>query len=209
MERSINPDVNTYIPRLADTELKNKLTRASTVLIEGPRGCGKTATESQIAKSEVFFDTDINARRACSIDANLVLAGETPRLFDERQLVPNLWNHVRRASDARRQKGNFILTGSAVPPDDLTRHSGAGRIARLQMRTMSMLELGLSSGKVSLRDMLAAKKTPRHVLTPNCRTWLSICVELVGPGRSMRISPQRWASCGTTLQKYVELILKA
>ena len=152
------PDASTYRPRLADIELKDKLTSASTVLIEGPRGCGKTATASQFANSEVFFDTDINARRACSIDPNMVLEGETPRLFDEWQLVPNLWNHVRRASDARIQKGNFILTGSAVPTDDLTRHSGAGRISRLQMRTMSMLELGLSSAKVSLSDLLANKR---------------------------------------------------
>lgn len=147
-----------YRPRLADTELSNKLASASTVLIEGPRACGKTATASQIANSAVFFDTDINARKACSIDPNLVLEGETPRLFDEWQIVPNLWNHVRRASDTRRQKGNFILTGSAVPTDDLTRHSGAGRISRLQMRTMSMLELELSTGNVSLHDLLTKKK---------------------------------------------------
>ncbi|MCY4127730.1 MAG: DUF4143 domain-containing protein [Gammaproteobacteria bacterium] len=147
-----------YTPRIADQQLRSKLASASTVVIEGPKGCGKTATASQVAKSAVFFDTDIDAREACDLDPNLVLEGETPRLFDEWQLVPNLWNHVRRASDARQRTGNFILTGSATPADDITRHSGAGRISRLQMRTMSLFELGLSSGNVSLEDLLAREK---------------------------------------------------
>ena len=167
-----------YRPRLVDVELESRLASASTVLIEGPRACGKTATASQVAKSKVFFDIDSSAREACSIDPNLVLAGETPRLFDEWQLVPNLWNHVRRASDTRDGKGNFILTGSAVPTDDLTRHSGAGRIARLGMRTMSLFELELSSGRVSVGDLLAGK----DVSTPNSNTTLSTLVEYMCRG---------------------------
>lgn len=150
--------VASYTPRIADQELKSKLASASTVVIEGPRGCGKTATASQVANSAVFFDTDTDARQACDLDPNLVLEGETPRLFDEWQLAPNIWNHVRHASDARQRKGNFILTGSATPADDLTRHSGAGRISRLQMRSMSLFELGLSSGSVSLEDLLASAR---------------------------------------------------
>ena len=150
--------VASYTPRIADQELKRKLASASTVVIEGPKGCGKTSTASQVAKTAVFFDRDANARRICDLDPNLLLEGETPRLFDEWQLAPNLWNHVRHASDARQSKGNFILTGSATPADDLTRHSGAGRISRLQMRTMSLFELGLSSGDVSLEDLLASAK---------------------------------------------------
>ncbi|MCY3858455.1 MAG: AAA family ATPase [Gammaproteobacteria bacterium] len=150
--------VASYTPRIADQELKRKLASASTVVIEGPRGCGKTSKASQVANSAVFFDRETNARQICDLDANLVLEGETPRLFAEWQLAPNLWNHVRHASDARQHKGNFILTGSATPADDLTRHSGAGRISRLQMRTMSLFELGLSSGHVSLEDLLAGAR---------------------------------------------------
>lgn len=93
-----------YVPLIADRELKRKLDSAATVLIEGPKACGKTATASQVANSRVLFDIDDNARQACSIDPSLVLAGETPRLFDEWQLVPNLWNHVRRVSDDRKRK---------------------------------------------------------------------------------------------------------
>ena len=147
-----------YVPRIADRELKRKLDSAATVLIEGPKACGKTATASQVANSRVLFDIDDNARQACSIDPSLVLAGETPRLFDEWQLVPNLWNHVRRASDDRKRKGVFILTGSATPADNLTRHSGAGRISRLHLRTMSFFERGMSTGEVSLGDLLKAKE---------------------------------------------------
>ena len=143
-----------YVSRIADNELKSKLAAASTVLIEGPKACGKTATANQVAKSKVYFDIDANARQACEIDPDLVLNGDNPRLFDEWQLVPNLWNHIRRASDFQRTKGNFILTGSALPIDDLTRHSGAGRISRLRMRTMSLNELGLSSGEISLSNLL-------------------------------------------------------
>jgi uncharacterized protein len=124
------------------------------VVIEGPKACGKTATARQIAASEVLLDVDSNARQAIGVDAALVLDGPTPRLLDEWQVEPAIWNHVRRAIDDRSQPGQFILTGSAVPPDDITRHTGAGRITRLRMRTMSLFEAGHSSGNVSILDLL-------------------------------------------------------
>ena len=151
----MNSGAGAYLPRLADKELAARLARASTVLIEGPKACGKTATAKRMARSEVCFDVDANARQAVSIDPLPLLEGETPRLFDEWQVVPEIWNHVRRASDQRSGKGKFILTGSAAPTDDISRHSGAGRISRLRMRTMSLFEQNRSNGKVSLEDLLS------------------------------------------------------
>jgi predicted AAA+ superfamily ATPase len=123
-------------------------------VIEGPKACGKTATARHVASSEVLFDVDPNARQAVAADPALVLDGPTPRLLDEWQIEPDIWNHVRRAVDDRKLPGQFILTGSAVPADDVTRHTGAGRIVRLRMRPMSLFEAGRSSGRISLADLL-------------------------------------------------------
>jgi predicted AAA+ superfamily ATPase len=143
-----------YRPRVIDDELRLLLSSAGAVLLEGPKGVGKTEAARQQAKSEVLLDLDSSARAVGDIDSGLLLAGEVPRLLDEWQLVPSLWNQVRRAVDARRVSGQFILTGSAVPADDVTRHTGAGRIARLRVRPMSLFELAHSSGGVSLRALL-------------------------------------------------------
>jgi uncharacterized protein len=131
-----------------------RLSAVGAVVIEGPKACGKTATARQIAASEVLLDVDANARRAIAVDPALVLDGPTPRLIDEWQIEPTIWNHVRRAIDERSDPGQFILTGSAVPADDVTRHTGAGRIARLRMRPMSLFEAGRSDGRVSLKELL-------------------------------------------------------
>ena len=146
-----------YRARLADDELRQRLGAAGAVVIEGPKACGKTATARQAAASEVLLDVDANARRAMAIDPALVLAGAAPRLIDEWQTEPAIWNHVRRAVDDRARPGQFILTGSAVPADDLTRHTGAGRLTRLRLRPMSLFEAGRSSGAVSLRGLLAGE----------------------------------------------------
>jgi predicted AAA+ superfamily ATPase len=145
----------TYQPRIADTELAALLRTTGAVVIEGPRACGKTATARQIARSEVLLDVDQAARQAVAIDPGLILDGPTPRLLDEWQLEPAVWNHVRRAVDDRGHPGQFILTGSAVPADDITRHTGAGRITRLRMRPMTLLESGASSGDISLSGLLS------------------------------------------------------
>lgn len=105
----------------------------------------------------VLLDVDTAARQAISIDPALVLGGKTPRLIDEWQVEPEIWNHVRRAVDDRAKPGQFILTGSAVPADDVTRHGGAGRLTRLRMRPMALAETGHSTGAVSLKDALHGK----------------------------------------------------
>ena len=151
---SHTPGVEKYARRVADQELKRCLAAAGAVLIEGPRACGKTVTGQQMAASEVLLDVDRRARDMIAVDPDLVLEGATPRLVDEWQTTPVIWNHVRRAVDARPGRGHFILTGSAVPPDDITRHTGAGRIVRVRLRPMSLFELGSSTGTVSLRSLL-------------------------------------------------------
>lgn len=146
--------VDNYTTRLADTELAERLAAAGAVLIEGPRACGKTETARRIAASAVLLDIDENARDAMSLDPSLVLAGKTPRLIDEWQVEPRIWDHIRRAVDQRGDSGQFILTGSSVPADDITRHTGAGRISRMRMRPLSLREMGVSNGKVSLAGLL-------------------------------------------------------
>ena len=149
-----------YRRRIAHQELKGRLARSGAVLIEGARASGKTVLARKVAASRVMLDTDRSARRAADVDPGLLLRGETPRLIDEWQLVPEVWNHVRHAVDERAGRGHFILTGSAVPPDDITRHTGAGRITRLRLRPMSLFELGRSTGEVSLARLLAGRPAP-------------------------------------------------
>jgi predicted AAA+ superfamily ATPase len=144
-----------YRPRIVDAELVARLKATGAVVIEGPKACGKTATARQIAASEALLDVDPTAREAVAVDPALVLEGATPRLIDEWQLEPAVWNHVRRAVDDRGRPGQFILAGSAVPPDDITRHTGAGRITRLPMRPMTLFETGDSSGEISVARLLA------------------------------------------------------
>lgn len=145
-----------YMPRVIDAELAEALHNPVAVLIEGAKGVGKTETASRQARSRVLLDIDQEARAAAAIDPSLILAGETPRLIDEWQEVPRVWNHVRRAVDAR--EGPFVLTGSAVPADDAGRHTGAGRFIRLRMRPMTLFELGHSSGAMSLGKLLDGER---------------------------------------------------
>jgi len=143
-----------YHPRLVDSELRQRLSSTGAVVIEGPKACGKTSTARNLAVSEVLLDVDENARQAVAVDPRLVLAGDTPRLIDEWQIEPAIWNHIRRAVDERGAPGQFILTGSAVPADDITRHTGAGRLTRLRLRPMTLFELDRSAGTVSLAKLM-------------------------------------------------------
>jgi predicted AAA+ superfamily ATPase len=145
--------VPAYTPRIVDAELRQLLASAGAVVIEGPKACGKTMTATQQAASRVLLDIDPAARLALKVEPGLVLEGARPRLLDEWQVAPELWNQVRRAVDAADQPGQFLLTGSAVPAEDASRHTGAGRFAFLRMRPMCLVETGASSGAVSLRDL--------------------------------------------------------
>ena len=155
MSDTLEPDG--YRPRVTDSAVERALAAMPTVVIEGPKGCGKTWTGRKFARSEVLFDRDLNARRTVSIVPGLILDGPEPRLLDEWQLAPEIWNQARHASDEGRRTGRFILTGSAVPADDITRHSGVGRIARVLMRPMSLLETGESTAEASIGSLLDAE----------------------------------------------------
>ncbi len=146
-----------YIPRVADQLLDEKLEALGAVLIEGPKYCGKTSLACQHAKSILFMaDPETKSQNLFLAQNNisLLLKGDTPRLIDEWQLVPELWDAVRGEIDRRNEDGQFILTGSAVPADSSKIfHSGAGRFAWLRLHTMSLWESGDSSGDVSLKNL--------------------------------------------------------
>lgn len=148
-----------YKHRIADELLKRKLEGMGAVLIEGPKWCGKTTTAEQQAKSIVYMDDTeggANWQQLAAINPKGVLTGETPRLIDEWQTAPQIWDAVRYEVDHRDNDGQFILTGSAVPTDDdKMRHSGTGRISWLTMRPMSLWESGESNGGVSLRELFS------------------------------------------------------
>ena len=148
-----------YMPRVADGEVERSLRASSAVVIEGPRACGKTWTGRRFARSEVPFDAVFENRLAAQVSPRELLEGPVPRLLDEWQLAPDVWNAMRRACDDRAEKGQFILTGSADPPDDATRHSGAGRIIRVRMRPMTLFESGESSGSIPLSGLLASERS--------------------------------------------------
>ena len=147
-----NPD---YLDRVVDGEVGEALASSPAVLIEGPRGCGKTWTGRRFARSEVVLDGSESLRVAAEVDPGSLLEGPEPRLLDEWQLVRGIWNPMRHACDRRGGFGHFLLTGSQNPPDDVTEHSGAGRVARVRMRPMSLWESGDSSGEVSLASLMA------------------------------------------------------
>lgn len=142
-----------YVPRVVDSELLERLASAGAVLVEGPKACGKTETALRVAGSVVRLDVDESARLAARAAPELLLDGEVPRLIDEWQVVPETWNLVRREVDARQSTGQFILTGSATPVDDPLRHTGAGRFSILRMRPMSLFESGHSTATISLRGL--------------------------------------------------------
>ena len=147
-----------YQKRFMDNVLVERLNSSGAVLIEGTKGCGKTEMAKQVARSVAHFDTDKQIEIKMEIDPKLVLAGENPRLLDEWQTYPEIWNYVRREVDERKKKGQFILTGSATPDDDTKRHSGAGRFSVIRMRPMSLYEKGWSTGEVSLAALLNGER---------------------------------------------------
>lgn len=154
---------NDYRPRVIDRRVEEYLSAFGAVCIEGPKWCGKTWTSSYHSKSAILIGDpagNFQNRKLAELQPSLVLEGETPRLIDEWQEVPPLWDAVRYLVDERAAKGQFILTGSATPNHKGILHSGAGRIAKLRMRPMSLYESGDSTGKVSLQSLCRGEFTP-------------------------------------------------
>lgn len=153
-----------YRPRLIDNIIDSYLKAFGAVCVEGPKWCGKTWTSSYHCKSEIMLgnpDGNFQNRQLAQMSPSLVLEGETPRLIDEWQEVPQLWDAVRYKVDQSGNKGQFILTGSATPNHKGILHSGAGRIAKLRMRPMSLFESGNSSGDISLKDICEGRIEPK------------------------------------------------
>lgn len=151
--------MNDYKPRIVDEILVRKLEAKGAVLIEGPKWCGKTTTALQQAKSVLRMDNPLEKEqnlRLSKLNPQRLLIGDNPRLIDEWQIAPTLWDTVRYEVDQRGKMGQFILTGSSVPPDtkEIT-HSGTGRFTWLTMRPMSLYESGESTGEVSLKSLFA------------------------------------------------------
>ena len=151
-----------YLPRIIDKLLSDRLEAKGAVLLEGPKWCGKTTSAKEIAGSFISMDQPEMSKQYQSmaeLSPLTLLKGETPRLIDEWQIAPNLWNAVRYEVDQRDEFGQFILTGSAVPAEiDESMHTGTGRISRLYMRPMSLYESEDSNGKVTISDMFANKE---------------------------------------------------
>jgi len=147
-----------YLSRISDNELTRKLESAGALLIRGAKACGKTESAKQFSGSILELDQDEQVPLFIETAPQRLLLGKTPRLIDEWQEYPKIWNYVRHEVDNRKQVAQFILTGSANPEENVKMHSGAGRFTILDMRTMSWQELGFSSGKVSLGTLFEGKK---------------------------------------------------
>ncbi|MGI6523722.1 MAG: ATP-binding protein [Bdellovibrionota bacterium] len=151
-----------YLPRIIDKLLRERLEAKGAVLLEGPKWCGKTTSAKEIAGSFISMDQPEMSgqyQSMAELSPLTLLEGKPPRLIDEWQIAPNLWNAVRYAVDERDEFGQFILTGSAVPAQiDESMHTGTGRISRLYMRPMSLYESKDSNGKVSIGNLFANKK---------------------------------------------------
>jgi len=161
-----------YKKRIADGLLERRLQGKGAILIEGPKWCGKTTTAKQFANSLLDLGDSVTfaeAQTALQVNPTVLLAGNTPRLIDEWQTIPALWDMVRSEVDKRQAFGQFILTGSSVPPQqEEIHHSGTGRIGRISMRPMSLWESGESNGTVSLSDLfdnksLEPQNNPLHI----------------------------------------------
>lgn len=156
-------DKQKYKPRIVDQQVEKYLAAFGAICIEGPKWCGKTWTSSYHSQSEIYMGDpagNFQNRRLAELAPALVLEGDPPRLIDEWQEVPPLWDAVRYKVDQTAEKGQFILTGSATPNHKGILHSGARRIARLRMRPMSLWESGDSIGRVSLEQLCRGKLSP-------------------------------------------------
>ena len=151
---------NGYVPRLIDKSIDENLKIFGAISIEGPKWCGKTWTALNHSNSVVYLNNTIDNfkdKQLAEMDVNLILDKDKPELIDEWQEVPAVWDAVRFKCDFDDEKGKYILTGSSVPVTDKIRHSGAGRICKMKMYTMSLFESGDSSGDVSLKELFSGK----------------------------------------------------
>lgn len=178
-------DNEKYRPRLVDSKIEEYLKTFGAVCVEGAKWCGKTWTSAYHSSSQIMIgspENNFQNRKLAELSPSLVLEGEVPRLIDEWQEVPPLWDAVRYEVDKRAEKGQFILTGSATPNHKGIMHSGAGRIAKLRMRPMSLYESGDSSGAVSLTDIINGTVKPTMTGEVDVRKLFELIVRGGWPG---------------------------
>lgn len=174
-----------YRPRIIDNKVDEYLKIFGAVCIEGPKWCGKTWTSLKHSNSAVFLGDptgNFQNRNLAEMSPALVLDGELPRLIDEWQEVPAIWDAVRHKVDMTAEKGQYILTGSATPNHKGIMHSGAGRIGRLRMRPMSLYESGDSSGKVSLQSFCYGEFVPAMTGEADLKNLIDLIVRGGWPG---------------------------
>ncbi len=174
-----------YKPRIVDKQIEQYLKVFGAVCVEGPKWCGKTWTSSYHSNSEIFIGDpagNFQNRALAQMSPDLVLNGEAPRLIDEWQEVPGIWDAVRHSVDQTGEKGKFILTGSATPNHKGILHSGAGRIGRIKMRPMSLYEAGNSTGDVSLEDLCSDNLTPAMTGDVNLEDLIGYIIKGGWPG---------------------------
>ena len=197
-----------YLPRLIDSKVENFLTAVGAVVVEGPKWCGKTWTSSRHSNSEFPIgsaDGNFQNKRLAELSPETVLIGETPRMLDEWQEVPALWDAVRSEVDKRNAKGQFILTGSATPNRKGILHSGAGRIGRIRMRPMTLYESGASSGRVSLSALCNGEIAPNM----NGDVTLTGLAELIVRGGWPGNLDTPAAAAGIIAKEYIKALLES
>ena len=199
-----------YRDRIADRLLEEKLDAMGAVLIEGPKACGKTTTAEQQAKSILYMDDpETMAQNLQLAETNIkrLLQGDTPRLIDEWQIAPQLWDAVRFETDHRKDDGLFMLTGSAVPADDSKiHHTGAGRFAWLTMRPMSLWESGESSGDVSLGELFSH---PEKVDGTNSLTMEDVAFAICRGGWPKSLNKKTAKAALSQVKEYFEAITRS
>lgn len=184
-----------YRPRVLDRQVEEYLSAFGAVCIEGPKWCGKTWTSSYHSQSAIYLGDpagNFQNRQLAQLSPALVLEGEYPRLIDEWQEVPPLWDAVRYKVDQDSRKGQFILTGSATPNHKGILHSGAGRIGRIRMRPMSLWESGDSSGQVSLEQLCRGELTPAMTGEVDLKALIALIIRGGWPG-SLGLPPEQAA----------------
>lgn len=186
---------NTYLPRLIDTRIKEGIEDFGAVCIQGPKYCGKTWTGLHLAKSEYSLMDPVGNfqnREKAQLSPDFALDGKYPRLIDEWQEVPTIWDAVRNRIDRTGKAETFILTGSATPKDGIPRHSGIGRIEKIRMRPMTLEESKESSGAISLRGLFAGEQPSSHAPISGIDELGSLIVRGGWPG-SLKVPASRWS----------------
>ena len=197
-----------YIPRIIDDELEFYIDTFGAVLLRGPKWCGKTTTAMNSAVSYIKMQDTKKSREyiaAAETDVSLILDGEQPRLIDEWQVVPSIWDAVRNEVDERKINGQYILTGSRVPGEGSVLHSGSGRIGVLDMYPMSLYESGDSNGKISLKDLFDGK------FKDNVKSELSVkrIAECLCRGGWPANIGLDYRKCAVRIRSYLDLIYES